>query len=488
MKTTTLVSGLIHGSASAPVRRWMGCLAVAGVAAGAIGLAIGGQSHGLIAHEWGTFTSVQGADGVLLDWRPLESSKLPKFVYDWRHPGMNRFVASPFGGGANLSKVVLLTHQRMETPVIYFYSEQKQTVDVSVDFPQGLITEWYPQVDRIGPSAVPVPPAVATLDAWAHKIGLKPGFTFASLIKDQFIKESRAGWAHVEVLPAGDHRDFAAQLPLDSSGSHYFAARDTDAAYLRITSAAATNPAPELEKFIFYRGVGNFQTPLTVTMNAAGAVTLDNTGQEPLAQLFVLTLENGAGNFIKLDQLSPGEKQSVALDWPQPSSPDTRHSTLGTKSLLPLAQLSDRLGKQMAESLVSVGLYPREATAMVNTWKDSWFAEDGLRVLYVLPRAWTDRTLPMTLNPKPSELVRVMVGRAEVLTPVLEQRLSAELAKANGGDAQARELVVNEFKKLGRFAQPAMSLALQGANPQMSQTAWTLFQAAAQPVQGAGAL
>ena len=57
---------------------------------------------------------------------------------------------------------------------------------------------------------------------------------------------------------------------------------------------------------------------------------------------------------------------------------------------------------------------------MVNTWKDSWFAEDGVRVLYVLPRAWTDRTLPLKLDPAPRELVRVMVGRAEVLAPALE--------------------------------------------------------------------
>ena len=38
---------------------------------------------------------------------------------------------------------------------------------------------------------------------------------------------------------------------------------------------------------------------------------------------------------------------------------------------------------------------------MVKTWKDSWFAEDGVRILYVLPQSWTERTLPMLLNPTP---------------------------------------------------------------------------------------
>src|SRR5438876_3418336 len=55
-------------------------------------------NKGFVAHEWGTFTSVQGADGVLLDWKPLESSKLPGFVYDWKKPGLNRAAINPFAG------------------------------------------------------------------------------------------------------------------------------------------------------------------------------------------------------------------------------------------------------------------------------------------------------------------------------------------------------------------------------------------------------
>src|SRR4051812_30908054 len=46
-----------------------------------------------VAHEWGTFTSVQADDGVLLEWQPLENSPLPKFIYDWAHPGPGRLFA-----------------------------------------------------------------------------------------------------------------------------------------------------------------------------------------------------------------------------------------------------------------------------------------------------------------------------------------------------------------------------------------------------------
>jgi hypothetical protein len=35
----------------------------------------------------------------------------------------------------------------------------------------------------------------------------------------------------------------------------------------------------------------------------------------------------------------------------------------------------------MVRALVDQGLYEKEARAMVNTWQDQWFAEEGTRVL-----------------------------------------------------------------------------------------------------------
>src|SRR6202011_453214 len=40
---------------------------------------------------------------------------------------------------------------RMETPVLYFYARHSVTLSVDVEFPQGWITEWYPQAARVKP-------------------------------------------------------------------------------------------------------------------------------------------------------------------------------------------------------------------------------------------------------------------------------------------------------------------------------------------------
>jgi hypothetical protein len=403
-----------------------------------------------IAHEWGTFTSVQGADGVLLNWRPLETSHLPSFVYDWNKPGLNRSLM-------RLTKGVMTSLQRMETPVIYFYAKEAQTVDVSVQFPQGNITEWFPQADQIGPAWKGVPAFVNTLDAGMQKVGVRPEYSFASLLQQHVAKDSRVVWSDVQILPADQHPKLASLIPFDKSGSHYFAARDTDAAFVRINSLSATNPAPEYDKFLFYRGLGSFTTPLRVTMPSDDRLSLTNTGSETLSDLFVIRLRAGKGQFIHLGKLGASAEQNVEFG-----------KDVSQDSVLP------ELEKQMVTALTQQGLYQREATAMVNTWKDSWFAEDGTRVLYVLPRDWTDRTLPIELSPQPKELARVMVGRAELIPPSVQDILCQSLKRATDGDTQAREQASLELKQLGRFAEAALGLV---RDTDANKTGWSVLQA-----------
>jgi len=404
-------------------------------------------SNDYVAHEWGTFTSVQGSDGVLLEWQPLETSRLPKFVYNWTHPGAGRPL--------DLTKATTLSLQRMETPVIYFYSASEQTVDVAVRFPQGVITEWYPQASEISRGMLPIPPASARAD----KDLQKTGSVIDSVGPISLRKESYAKWGHMGILPEKKNSEMGQSLPQDPSGSHYFAARMTDSDYL--SSSVAANCSTEHEKFIFYRGVGNFETPLRVMMTSENTAILVNTGHEAIGHLFVLQLRDQSGNFQYVDRLAPGEQQTIALS--------------AGSQVIPLEKLSHQLGERIGEALVKEGLYPREASAMVNTWTDSWFQEEGVRVLYVLPRGWTDLTLPLTLTPAPRQLTRVMVGRSEVIPADVQRTLAEALTKSAAGDPEARERAIAQMAKLGRFAEPAVRLVTKDSTLQEKQSAWKLL-------------
>ena len=148
---------------------------------------------------------------------------------------------------------------------------------------------------------------------------------------------------------------------------------------------------------------------------------------------------------------------------------------------MPLSEFQQKIGKAMQIALENEGLYSSEATAMVNTWRDSWFGEDGVRVLYLLPRTWTDRTLPLTIQPVPDEIKRVMVGRAEVIFPSQEWKLLKQIVRYSEAAPEERPAIISETKAIGmgRFADAALRRLL-GTTPSkdFNANAWALFDAA----------
>jgi len=308
----------------------------------------------------------------------------------------------------------------METPVIYFYSETQRKVDVAVDFIEGKMTEWYPKV---------------TVTTNSNR---------------------RIEWKSVQVLA---HPKIT--LPRDSSGSHYYAARDTTANLVQTKG--------ETEKFLFYRGVGSFTAPLQVMIGGANedSLYLRNSGSDPLSHFYVVQIWNGMAKYSHLGGIPGGEAREVKLE-------------RGANELS-LSDFQNQISNAMHESVEQEGLYGLEAAAMVNTWRDSWFGEDGVRVLYVLPRQWTDRTLPLKVEPAPDETARVMVGRAEVIFPSQEWKLLKQIVRYSEAAPENRAAVVDQMKAIGmgRFADAAVRRVL-GTTPSrdFSATAWAVIDAA----------
>lgn len=339
----------------------------------------------LIVHEWGTFTSIAGKDGISLEWRPLNGpSDLPKFVHTIEE-GSDGLRHNKRG------KSSLNASVRMETPVLYFYSDKEMNVSVKVDFPQGKITEWYPQARAVG---------------------------------------TNIDWGQLKVMP-GAEMDF----PVESAHSHYYPARETDAAPVQV---CGTNGKPgQQEKFLFYRGVGTFDLPLAVKLEGENVI-LNNTGREEIANLIIFENRGGKIGYRLCDTFT-GEMthERPALD----------------KNM-------DSLLQDLQKILVASGLYEKEAAAMIKTWRSSWF-EEGLRVFYILPRQTTDAVLPVTIEPKPAELVRVLVGRAEVITPEMEKNVQQQVGLLSDAAPEARAAAEREIRKYGRFAEPILKRLLE---------------------------
>jgi hypothetical protein len=108
---------------------------------------------------------------------------------------------------------------------------------------------------------------------------------------------------------------------------------------------------------------------------------------------------------------------------------------------------------ELERILVEAGLYPREARAMVATWRDSWF-EEGTRVFYVLAPSDVDEILPLAIDPHPVQVARVFVGRMEVITPEALDSVRRAIATGDPG----------ALGRYGRFLGPMSDrLAASGA-------------------------
>ncbi|HEX6240457.1 MAG TPA: hypothetical protein VFZ61_06170, partial [Polyangiales bacterium] len=103
---------------------------------------------GLVVHEWGTFTSVAGSSGALLEGLHHEEEALPGFVY-----GRSR-LDQPLQDAGMKSMETLPTGvtQKLETPVLYFYGAAQKGLRVRVDFPTGVVSQWYPRATGFGPA------------------------------------------------------------------------------------------------------------------------------------------------------------------------------------------------------------------------------------------------------------------------------------------------------------------------------------------------
>ncbi|MDI1446861.1 hypothetical protein [Polyangium sp. 6x1] len=383
---------------------------------------------GFVVHEWGTDTVVVGSDGSLQRGLHHEEEDLPSFVYD-------RVRAGTLPGSTSV-------HLKMETPVTYFYSDKPMKARVQVAFPSGVLTQWYPAVASFYPwvaQANAVPGLLVDADPV-----LDPAFPWKGPTcqeKHGAVGQGLLDWGDVEILPRGE--DVAMpEASLDAfTWSH---ARAVDANAVRVTAAPTASGAPEAERFLFYRGLGNLTPPARVTA-AASTVRVENTLPDALGALFVVNVGPAGGAFSVVPAgVLPG--QTVDLEAPALAAAE------------PLDAFAEALGDAVTGALDGAGLYHDESLAMVATWKRQWFRTPGLRVFYLAPQAWTDATLPLSVDPAPDSVIRVMMIRVEVITPDLEE---GDVAAAKGLSDPATEAAAKaHFLGLGRFAEPRLRRAL----------------------------
>jgi hypothetical protein len=136
--------------------------------------------------------------------------------------------------------------------------------------------------------------------------------------------------------------DTSPALAIESNPSRYYAARETDSAPITV--------GDQHEKFLFYR-VGRFPVPLSARLSSDGRLIVENRGPVPISS--AILFENRAGRFgFRNVGAVVG---AFAVEFPS------------LNGSLP------QLLYDLDATLIARGLFPNEAHAMVEAWRDSWF-------------------------------------------------------------------------------------------------------------------
>ena len=367
----------------------------------------GDHAGPFVVHEWGTFNHMQGSGGTALEGLQHEEEVLPAFVHS-RIEG----TASPFRvfGDRSFTVPARRVRTKMETPILYFHTDVPRRVRVEVGFEGGLMTHWFPEASDLQPSWTG--PSTRPLDVGA-------------------IERSSLAW-DLDLHPADAEHPPA--LPEVEPGDLWRIARE-------VRAADVETPGGEAERYVFYRGLGNLDPALEVTIEGMGMVVVSSRSTEPVPTVIAIESSPESGRFAVAGPIEPGAMVTIPV---------------GPEPLRSLEEHVEALAHAVTGILVDQGLYADEARAMVRTWSHTWFASEGTRLLYLVPPAATEAALPLTISPAPDELVRVLVGRLEYLTPDIRAELVEALVARATGDPATVNRATERLARLGRFLEPAM--------------------------------
>lgn len=326
------------------------------------------------AHEWGTFTTLVNSRGERLSGLYLDNETLPSFVdsLPFYYPPRGKSIPDP----KHLSGVTT----KMETPILYFYSDSAFQAKVNIGFRGGAITQWYPQRDS------------GDLDPDSGGI--------------DFLNRSSPYLGHIHwslrvLAPTSSH-----SVTYPSAGGDWETVRGTNSNLLQTEDG-------EIEKFLFYRGLGNVELPISMSMPTEDSLVLFNHLSEDLPYILVLDLT-----------ASPDSLPPFGVWW------QGRLNAGETLSLRRPPKARDSLFQALTafeRALVQAGLLPVEATSMLLKWNHNYFQTPGFKVFWILPRSLTDSILPIHISPNPDALERVLIGRSEILPPKFEAKLRQAL-------------------------------------------------------------
>lgn len=349
----------------------------------------------LVVHEWGVFRVNSDVDFANADMR-AEWDNLPEFVYGH----IKGRVVPQHWGAVEIRR----------RPIIFFHATEPMTARVKIDFPGGMPGVWYPATVNPAVFGNQKQPMVGTSLEWM--LG---------------IKQCPQGW-----------RPKAPPSP--ALGEKHWFSRIRQVKCDDIYAAYSENPIDvEREKFLYYDGLFPQGKWLKAAVDKE-RVSLTSLVKHPVFDVTVIDRRTDKPRIARITKLDAGANiDSAKFD-------EIDGSQFATAA-------SESLTKQIVEA----GLNVDEASSLVDLWRKEMFETPGLHLYFRLPQSEYDARLPLTITPRPKEVVRVGLVFQGHLEPDFAERV-LELARQLDSQRFAdRDAAAKKLLQIG----PAVLVQLQ---------------------------
>lgn len=351
--------------------------------------------NSLVVHEWGVFRVNTDVDFANADMR-AEWDNLPDFVY-----GHVKGRLVPVHWGAV---------EIRKRPIIFFHASEPMTARVKIDFPGGMPGVWYPAT---------MIPAV-----YGGEQQPKTGTTLEWMLG---IKQIPNGWRAKQATgPA-------------ISEKHWFS-RIRQVKCDEIFAQYSGNPTDvEREKFLYYDGLfpqGKW-LKLGVEMDR---ITLTSQVKHPVFDVTVVDRRSDKVRVGRIFKLNAGA-----------AIPSVVFEEVDASKFV--ADASETLSKQIVEA----GLHADEAGSLVDLWKKDLFETPGLHLFFRLPQSEYDARMPLTITPRPKEVVRIGLVFQGHLEPDFADRILELVKQLDSVRFADRDAATKKLLQIG----PAALVQLQ---------------------------
>lgn len=350
---------------------------------------------GLTVHEWGVFRVNTDAAFANAELR-AEWDDLPEFMYGH----VKGRVVPQHWGAVEIRK----------RPIIFFHSEAAVRARVKIEFPGGQAGVWYPATERPAVEGFEKQPKIGNVLEWNLGIGQCPN-----------------GW-----IPKNPN--------YPEIGNKHWVSRIRQVKSDDIYSLYSPNfTEVERDKFLYYDGIFPQGKWLRVAVEA-DVVSVTSKVKHPVFDVTIIDRRGDKLRVSRVAKLDAGEtiKKVEFKDVEASSFPIE-----GSQILL--------------KQLVDAGLFKDEAESLVDLWKKELFETPGVNLFFRLPQGEYDARLPLTISPKPAEVVRVGLVYQAHLEPDFARTILDLVKQLDSPRFTDRDLAFKKLRQIG----PAALVQLQ---------------------------